>query len=61
MKTHYVINGAIYALSEKKERKLNTLFPLFPRVAEEMRQRQKRLRWIEENGKFIDTAIVENY
>jgi hypothetical protein len=59
MKTHYVIEGAIYAIKEKQERKLNTLFPLVPHINEQMRQ--ERLRWIETNGKFIGLAIVENY
>jgi hypothetical protein len=59
MKTYYVIDGNIYTLSEKKEGKLNTAFPLFYRATEE--KRQERLRWIEENGKFIATALVENY
>lgn len=59
MKIYYVIDGCIYTLSEKKEAKLNTLFPLFYHATEE--RRQERLRWIEENGKFTATAIVENY
>jgi hypothetical protein len=56
MKIYYVIEGAIYALSEKKEDRVNSLFPI---DKEEMRH--ERLQWIEGHGKFISTAIVENY
>jgi hypothetical protein len=59
MKTYYVIDESIYALSEKKEKKLNTLFPPFPCIDEEMRQ--DRLRWIEVHGKFVAYATIENY
>ncbi|MDR2406579.1 MAG: hypothetical protein LBE13_00475 [Bacteroidales bacterium] len=59
MKTHYVIEGAIYFLTEKKERKLNDLYPLYPQITEETRR--ERLHWIEMNGKYRGTAIIENY
>jgi hypothetical protein len=59
MKTYYVIEGALYFLSEKKELKLNTLFPLYPQITDETRH--ERLHWIEANGKYVGTAIIENY
>ncbi|MDR0603933.1 MAG: hypothetical protein LBG80_06495 [Bacteroidales bacterium] len=59
MKTYYVIESAIYTLTEKKETKLKTIFPHYWKDGEE--KREERLQWIEKNGKFIATAIVENY
>jgi hypothetical protein len=56
MKMYYVIEGALYVLSEKKEERVNSLFPI-----DKVEMHYERLQWIEVHGKFIGTVIIENY